>query len=132
VPVKLWMKVMLVITAKIEAVIMGTSVHTACLPCLACLPCCDCFSKLLFLKQITSLRYPWQIFVVGSIQGTMLAYSRCIFTWGHCDKLIDIKRKNIFLKVCYVPATSTTFLPFFLAVAINSANETNKARGTCH
>ena len=63
---------------------------------------------------MTSLRYLWQIFVVGSIQGTMLAYSRCSFTCGHSDKHIDIKRKNRLLKVCYVPATSTTFLAFFL------------------
>ncbi len=45
---------------------------------------------------------------------------------------IDIERKNRLLKVCYVPATSTTFLAFFsffLAVAINSTNEANKADG---
>jgi hypothetical protein len=43
---------------------------------------------------------------------------------------IDIKRKNRLLKVCYVPATSTTFLAFFsffLAVAITSTDEANKA-----
>jgi hypothetical protein len=48
---------------------------------------------------------------------------------------IDIKRKNRLLKVCYVPTTSTTFLAFFsffLAVAINSTNEANKAGGTRH
>jgi hypothetical protein len=47
---------------------------------------------------------------------------------------IDIKRKNRLLKVCYVPTTSATFLAFFsffLAVAINSTNETNKVGGTC-
>ncbi len=47
---------------------------------------------------------------------------------------IDIERKNTLLKVCYVPATSTTFLAFFLfflAVVINSTNEANKAGGTC-
>ena len=46
---------------------------------------------------------------------------------------IDIKRKNRLLKVCYVPATSATFLAFFsffLALAINSTNEANKAGGT--
>jgi hypothetical protein len=46
--------------------------------------------------------------------------------------VIDIKRKNRLLKVCYVPTTSTTFLAFFsffLAVAINSTNEANKAGG---
>ncbi len=46
---------------------------------------------------------------------------------------IDIKRKTRLLKVCYVPATSTTFLAsfsFFLAVVINSTNEANKADGT--
>ena len=46
---------------------------------------------------------------------------------------IDIKRKNILLKVCYVPATSATFLAFFhllLAVAINRTNEANKAGST--
>jgi len=45
---------------------------------------------------------------------------------------IDIERKNRLLKVCYVPANSTTFLAsfsFFLAVAINSTNEANKADG---
>ncbi len=48
---------------------------------------------------------------------------------------IDIERKNRLLKVCYVPTTSATFLAFFsffLAVAINSANEANKAGGTPH
>jgi hypothetical protein len=48
---------------------------------------------------------------------------------------IDIKRKNRLLKVCYVPTTSATFLAifsFFHAVAINSANEANKAGGTRH
>jgi heme/copper-type cytochrome/quinol oxidase subunit 3 len=51
------------------------------------------------------------------------------------EQPIDIKRKNRLLMVCYVPATSATFLAFFsffLAVAINSTNETNKAVGTCH
>jgi hypothetical protein len=42
---------------------------------------------------------------------------------------IDIERKNRLLKVCYVPATSATFLAFFVAVAINSTNEANKAGG---
>jgi hypothetical protein len=41
--------------------------------------------------------------------------------------IIDIKRKYRLLKVCYVPATSTTFLAFFLVVAINRTNEANKA-----
>jgi hypothetical protein len=48
------------------------------------------------------------------------------------QQIIDIKRKNRLLKVCFVPATSTTFLAFFsflLAVAINSTNETNKEGG---
>ncbi len=45
---------------------------------------------------------------------------------------IDIERKNRFFKVCYVPATSAKFLAFFLAVAINSTNEANKAGGMCH
>jgi hypothetical protein len=43
---------------------------------------------------------------------------------------IDIKRKNRLLKVCYMHTTSATFLAFFsffLAVAINSTNEANKA-----
>jgi hypothetical protein len=43
---------------------------------------------------------------------------------------IDIERKNRLFKVCYVPATSATFLApfsFFLAVAINSTNEPKKA-----
>ncbi len=46
---------------------------------------------------------------------------------------IDTERKNRLLKVCYVPATSATFLAFFsffLGVAINSTNETNKAGST--
>ncbi len=50
-------------------------------------------------------------------------------------KFIDIKRKNRLLKVYYVPATSVTllaFFSFFLAVAINSTNETNKAGGMHH
>ncbi len=46
--------------------------------------------------------------------------------------VIDIERKNRLLKVCYVPVTSATFLAFFLAVAINSINEANKAGGTHH
>jgi hypothetical protein len=41
---------------------------------------------------------------------------------------IDMKGKNRSLKVCYVPATSTTLLAFF-AVAIISTNEANKAGG---
>jgi hypothetical protein len=48
---------------------------------------------------------------------------------------IDIERKNRLLEVCYVPAASTTFLAFFsffLAVAINSTNETNNAGDMCH
>jgi hypothetical protein len=47
---------------------------------------------------------------------------------------IDFERKNRLLKVWYVPATSTTFLAFFsffLAVAINSTYEANKA-GSMH
>ncbi len=44
---------------------------------------------------------------------------------------ISKERKNRLLKVCYVPATSTTFLNFFLAVAINSTDEANKAGGMC-
>jgi hypothetical protein len=44
---------------------------------------------------------------------------------------IDIERKYILLKVCYVPTTSATFLAFF-AAANNSTNETNKAGSTCH
>ncbi len=53
-----------------------------------------------------------------------------------CKNLsIAIERKNRLLKVCYVPATSATFLAFssfFLAVAINSTNEANKAGFMCH
>ncbi len=45
---------------------------------------------------------------------------------------IDIERKNRLLKVCYVPATSTTFLAFFLAVAISNTNEANMEGGTRH
>ncbi len=38
------------------------------------------------------------------------------------------KKKNKLLKVCYVPATSATFLAFFLAVAIKSKqNQTRQA-----
>ncbi len=47
-----------------------------------------------------------------------------------CMTTIDIKGKNRLLMVCYVPAASPTFLAFFsffLAVAINSTNEANKA-----
>jgi hypothetical protein len=35
----------------------------------------------------------------------------CLYVYGGT---IDIKRKNRFLKVCYVPTTSATFLAFFL------------------
>ncbi len=44
---------------------------------------------------------------------------------------IDIERKNRLLKVCYVPASSTTFLAFFFDVAINSTNEAYEAGGMC-
>jgi hypothetical protein len=44
---------------------------------------------------------------------------------------IDIKRKYRLLKVCYMPATSATFIAFF-AAATNSTNETNKAGSTCY
>jgi hypothetical protein len=33
---------------------------------------------------------------------------------GFTVVVIDIKRKNRLLKVCYVPTTSATFLAFFL------------------
>ncbi len=42
-------------------------------------------------------------------------------------KAIDIERKNRLLKVCYAPTANSTFLAFFLAVAINSSSEANKA-----
>jgi hypothetical protein len=45
------------------------------------------------------------------------------------------KSLNRLLKVCYVPATSAVLIAFFssfLAAAINSTNEANKAAGTCH
>ncbi len=49
---------------------------------------------------------------------------------------IDIERKYRLLKVCYEPATSTTFLGgfffFFFAAATISTNETNKAGSACH
>ncbi len=51
------------------------------------------------------------------------------------ETTIDIERKNRTLKVCYVPATSATFLAFFsffLSVAINSTNEANKAGSMRH
>ncbi len=41
----------------------------------------------------------------------------------------DIERNYRLFKVCYVPATSTTFLAFF-PVATNITNETNKAGST--
>ncbi len=47
--------------------------------------------------------------------------------------IIDIKRKNRLLKICYVPATSATFLAFFsffLAVSLNSTTEANKVGST--
>jgi hypothetical protein len=58
--------------------------------------------------------------------------SLCIFLCL-CIFRIDIKRKKM-LQVFYVPATSTTFslFSFFLAVAINSTNETNKAGSMCY
>jgi hypothetical protein len=48
---------------------------------------------------------------------------------------IDIERKYRLPKVCYVPATSDTFLAFLsfsFAAATNSTNQTNKAGSTCH
>ncbi len=50
---------------------------------------------------------------------------------------IDIESQNRLLKVCYVPATSTSLprqllLILFFAAAINSTNEGNKAGGKCH
>jgi hypothetical protein len=48
---------------------------------------------------------------------------------------IDIERKKQIASGFYVPAASTTFLAFFLfflAVAINSTCEANKASGKCH
>ena len=48
---------------------------------------------------------------------------------------LDVKIKDKLLKVCYVSTTNATFLAFlsfFLAVAINSTNEANKAGGTHH
>ncbi len=47
------------------------------------------------------------------------------------DNPINIKRKYRLPKVCYVPATSATFLAFFAASTI-STNETNKAGGMWH
>ncbi len=51
---------------------------------------------------------------------------------------IDIESlRNRLLKIGYVPATIaglarvTFFFSFFVAVAINSTNEANKAGGTC-
>ncbi len=35
-------------------------------------------------------------------------------TLGDATKIIDIKRKNRLLKVCYVSSTGATFLGFFL------------------
>jgi hypothetical protein len=46
------------------------------------------------------------------------------------SQTIDIERKNRLLKVCFVLATGTTFLAFFLAVAINCTNDANKVGGT--
>ncbi len=48
--------------------------------------------------------------------------------------LIDIKRKYRLFKVCYVSASSSTFLALFLffAAATNSTNEANKAGGMSH
>ena len=55
--------------------------------------------------------------------------------WEGLPETIDIERKNRLLKVCFMPATSATFLAFFsffLAVAINRTNLANKTGGTCH
>ncbi len=41
-------------------------------------------------------------------------------------------RKNRFIKFCYLPATSTASSKGIFVAATNSANETNKAGGTCH
>ncbi len=52
--------------------------------------------------------------------------------------IIDIQSlQNRLLKVCYVPATSAClprllFIYLFIAVAINSTNDANKAGGTHH
>ncbi len=58
-----------------------------------------------------------------------------MLTWlSLYSQTIDIKGKTRLLEVCHVPATSATFLAFFiffLAVAINSTNESNKAGGMC-
>jgi hypothetical protein len=56
----------------------------------------------------------------------------CEFFYGRKHRY---RKKNRLLKVCYEPTTSATFsvfFSFFLAVAIDSTNETNKAGGTCH
>ncbi len=58
-----------------------------------------------------------------------------LFIASDISSTIDMERKNRLLKVCYVFATSATFLAFFfffLAVAINSTNEANKAGGMRH
>jgi len=55
------------------------------------------------------------------------AFSISLSNICNSDRTIDFERRNRLLKVCYVPATSATFLAFFIAVAINSANEANKA-----
>ncbi len=99
--------------------------------------------KLAFLAALPSK--------LGHARPLMLGHAWCQVEAGlitmHCLKLwvsgntIDIESlQNRLLKVCYMPVTSAglprvsfffSFL-FFVAAAINSTNEANKAGGTCH
>jgi hypothetical protein len=74
----------------------------------------------MFFQKIT--KYFWECMVSGRVI------------------TIDIEsHQNRLLKVCYLPAASAGFPRvsfffsfFFVAVAINSTNEANKASSTCH
>jgi hypothetical protein len=57
--------------------------------------------------SVTMEHYQLDIYLKTAI----LSYQKCLEFYSVS---IDIKRKNRLLKVYYVPATSTTFLAFFL------------------
>ncbi len=65
-----------------------------------------------------------------------LHFLKCAVPLYHSGRTIDIESlQNRLLMVCYVPATSAGlpslnfFFYFFVAAAINSTNEANKAGG---
>jgi len=85
-------------------------------------------------------KFPSPQIAIDSGSDKYLLFSRlckhhftCLGDHDHmCFVAIDIERKNKLIKVCYVPTTSTTCLALFVAVAINSIHESNKAGSMCH